>query len=348
MTTKTNKCYKVREYEEVSRYKRFKLWLRHYVGRYLRYSWIFTVLAFLGVFWLATATDPLLNLVEMLGFAEPLVSGADENRRSWILSFHASLVQDIMFFSLFGIVLFLFSKDRAQNQNILPRLWYLYSGNRATTSALTYNLEKIRFLAAFSPNLNISIEIEEYNEEYNAFKVHVTFDMLIANMSRKEVFDDSLAVRVYPDDIPILFERGELWGAIKEVTLAQDSLTKRKDLLSKTINMYGNSVWYDNFPLRIKKNGIVQYDYRFWQWAKVGEDFIIGTLRYTDRVNLSIHSSCAGKQKPHVEVSFTEKFRSDWQKPIDKKVLTDGEKLERFNLRSVTPEKKITLKFLTQ
>ena len=232
-----------------------------------------------------------------------LESQFEVKTQDFSVSFLASYLQDIIFFSLIGAAAWFYGMRRPQSEILDSRIWYLYSSPHATDDALKYNREQIEKLAAFGKSSESHITVTDYDSAIKAYKVHFIRRSIFQNLFEDREYRDSISIRIEPDVIPSLHRvegiehsNGEL--VLVQSTVLGDSHDGPKRHITHPIKIKQSALERE-VELTIQENGSIMFEFEFWLWCLVGESQWIRVLRYTKELKIDI----SNKSKTRVAIS---------------------------------------------
>lgn len=177
------------------------------------------------------------------------------------LSFYASWVQDIIFFSLVGVAVVAYTAPfRADSATFDERIMAFY-GRNSPKPLREYAKGELTRYGGYAPTAERVWTIKEYDSEIEAYKVEVEVRYLIKNLLDVDYFDNP-PVRVIPDtfeDPPAPLGEVE-WVAIGQVGQLPDGREEIK---------HGEE-WTRTFNLNIEPHGEKAFEAKYWLWIKAG------------------------------------------------------------------------------
>ena len=223
---------------------------------------------------------------------------------SFLESFLASYWEDILFFGFVGLVtLILFSSD-PRTEKLINRITYLYTGRHVDSQAIIFAERQVQKLGLYGAQGLLEVELQYYSDTLNAYRISVRFLQTIANMFQNEDCEIDFKFIVYPDDVS---PKDGIYGEITEAYVGH-ALDLGKSMIAA---ISGSKIITAVAPpftrtLRcvIPRNTCVEYRYAFWQWAKVGEDFRLGTQRFVRNLRIVVQNKCENKFAVPLKVRF--------------------------------------------
>lgn len=100
------------------------------------------------------------------------------------ISFAASLLEDLIFFGILGLVTLYLSVRKPDEEDFHLRVTSLANGKKVTQQAHKYLSEAIRSILAYNEKLEIKIKIKEVNLRERYIFIHVEQYQLMTNMCR--------------------------------------------------------------------------------------------------------------------------------------------------------------------
>lgn len=235
----------------------------------------------------------LLFIADNLGQIERVTAWATGNPKlgprveARIDSFLMSWLEDVCFFVGFGLFFTLISRHSPDRDHINERIGYVANADcvKGHQNFQDYIVSEIKKLGAISRTCRCVLTVLSFDENLNAYKVDVKFDMVLAN-TFADYTNDKLVCKAYARaDLVDCEVLGEIHSAtaVSGVTTTQliaapEQLTKDRSSIEK------------NFEMTIEKNSHVNYSFHFWVWAKVGECQTTEVERYTDVLSINVVS----------------------------------------------------------
>lgn len=224
-----------------------------------------------------------------------------EVSQDFLVSFTASLTQDVIFFGVLGIVTLLVFLSDPRDADLFTRISYLYSGRYCTRRVLEHIKEELIYLAAYASRCDLYVRIEAYDDETGAYRVSATYESGIDNMFLNDPYDGKFRVTVYPDNVK---PKDDVLGAITDVNFSHyrgnGHPEKDRKVNAPILIDDVSTPLRQTFDYEIPPNSRVSYKYGFWQWAKYRRPFRLGVNRFTEDIKVTVVNAC-----PTCEVPFS-------------------------------------------
>ncbi len=204
------------------------------------------------------------------------------------LSFSASLLEDLVFFFFIGIVLFIITLKKMEDNEIDVRLDTVINSPNVTASAREYFRKETKAVLAFYEKCDVLIKITEYDENTGTYKLYLSFDAIINNMCKDIQFNVQTNAFVKPG-----LEVNNNWGEltifnIKDVA----SGNQAGEPVGIPVRLYEKG--YNNtVPLLISDSGKAEYKLGFGIWTKYDQEkelFFTSVDRFSDSYNLTLEN----------------------------------------------------------
>ena len=111
-----------------------------------------------------------------------LIVSENQQDRFW-LSFYSSWTEDIIFFSIVGLIFTALSLRRPELEHFQTRVQILFSGNKGP--AVDYISDKIRQMGYYAVKVRRELVIEKYDDDYGAYLIRFKSTNYLKNL-----FDD--------------------------------------------------------------------------------------------------------------------------------------------------------------
>lgn len=212
------------------------------------------------------------------GLSESLV----ENREVVWLSFYASWVQDIIFFSLVGIAVIAYTAPyRADSSTFDERVMAFY-GTNSPKLLRDYAKDELQRFGGYSPSGERTWTIKEFDAACQGFKVEMYVKQVIKNIFDVD-YSDAPETSVIPDKFdnppsPL----GEIeWIAVND----QGQLPSgREEILP-------DKGWRRRINLNIPAHGEITLEAKQWLWIKAGEECGFKPNRVVEKFDMVIRNS---------------------------------------------------------
>jgi hypothetical protein len=223
---------------------------------------------------------------------------------NFFLSFSASLLEDLVFFFFIGIVLFIITLKKMEDNEIDVRLDTVINSPNVTASAREYFRNETKSVLAFYERCDVLIKITQYDKKVGAYKLYLSFNAIINNMCKDIQFNVQTNAFVKPG-----VEVNNNWGEL--------TIFNIKDIASGSnagepigIPVQLDEKGYNKtIPLLISDSGKAEYQLGFGIWSKydqVEDLFLTSVDRFTDSYNLTIENGL----EDEISFKFSAKLES--------------------------------------
>jgi len=265
----------------------------------------------------------------------------------FILSFSASLLEDLIFFFLIGIVLFILTLKKPEDNELDVRLDTVISSPNVTASARDYFRDETKSALAFYERSEVIIKISQFNEKNKTYKLFFNIYSVIINMCKDIHFE--LETNAYV--IPGLEVNGD-YGDITILEIKDKLTNNQAGELPVGIPIPLKKIGYDKtIPLRISANGKADYKFGFRIWSGYNQNerlFYTTVDRFTDSYNLSIVNDLENNFSFYVKVLLKRKKVLDENQTetiFESKGLEPGETATIIEESSLNPGDKLQFYF---
>ena len=205
------------------------------------------------------------------------------------ISFLASGIESLLFFVCSGAVVLFFSLSRPEDKDFETKLFYLFPRINETEAGKKYCRESINKLACISSITKISISIDEYSEEYEAFRVSTDHEYHLLNLHNNVEFKDVLKVKYKLDDAEPGDFGNHAWGQIKRIrTISDHSEPDQSVALLDRPTLLDKSEFEHPFDITIGPNAHLILDISSWTWNKFKQPQNSRVGRFTEKLCMVI------------------------------------------------------------
>jgi len=209
------------------------------------------------------------------------------------LSFYSNWVSSVLFFAIVGLVAGLTALYRPEADVFAARVQILLGGKSGP--AVDYIGKKLGEIGYVARLTQRKVIVEEYSEKLNAFKLRILHSTSIKNLYHDVKTD----------------------AAGKIAFRKLDQMVVEPDEFGWLVSFRINGISQPEVPTPLLKEGFVRswslsipgdeeglISYEHWLWYPVTEEHTFTLGRFTERLELEIHSRVAHPDK-RVKVSFT-------------------------------------------
>lgn len=215
------------------------------------------------------------------------------------ISFSASLLEDILFFGIVGIIIFILTKRDGSELSLKDRINKILLTNKNNNrSAKEYLFDQISPILAYNESSKVSIELSQLYPENNLVKIYADVQHRILNMCS----NDSFTIAENQIGLESDYKVGLDYGTIYHASIVNENPTvdSTKDYIvvdSKPgIPLKNNKYSHLIPPFTISKNGaaIARMSWSIWEKIDGVEDddgFFVLNKRFTNNIEFTISNS---------------------------------------------------------
>jgi len=234
------------------------------------------------------------------------------------ISIIAGYASNVLFFAAVGLLLFLFSLRRPENETLDSRIRFLFSSRDLPSAFIEYCKAQVHRMAGACTYVTKNIIVMDRDDKSNSYKVFVEYTYRIRNLFRDDICEDRFFIFVSPDKIADLKIQGEV---------LECSLTV-KDRVDRYVSQPVSII--DDFEreihLRLAPNEEAEVHWRFWIWMAIGQEHYTEQRRYVERFTLMIEN-----------MTHNTIFISDNSKLTPRIGIKKGDKIVLFEKINMTP-----------
>ncbi len=228
-----------------------------------------------------------IGIVTLLTFAGMFINKDSLwiHRSEFMLSFFASAVESILFFSVVGVVTSLAAASDPRRAAYESKIRYLFPSVSVSTGALSYAANEIERLGCIAQHIKRTIKVIKVRDEDENFRLYVTTRYVFLNIFDSRSVRANLGPSISPDSTA---PDGTLLGEVIELSVVPFiGLSEHHVDQPETIpaSGYEKEVWVDIPP---GKN--VEVIARHWVWQNDGEDVFFSPKRYTEKFESNIEN----------------------------------------------------------
>ncbi|MEQ5835483.1 hypothetical protein [Marinobacter sp. NFXS9] len=224
-------------------------------------------------------------------FMNRVVETRNNQPSGFTVSFTASALQDILFFAVIGIYVWVRSNIRPEEKQLSEKVSYLFPTVNTDSDLKTFFQDKINKLGCISESTNIKISVEGYCKETKTFKVTIAMDITLHNLHHMDSFSDPHATLEFRSDLEEDPKDG-VYGQILEIEARK--LDESGELIYSHHN-HGKPPFliedrHFTFPTQftIDPYEKVRIESRFWLREPCHKNFTYTTTRYTKKLAIKI------------------------------------------------------------
>jgi len=195
---------------------------------------------------------------EKLGGENPLISN------DFILSFRASLLEDIIFFSFVGVVVYISSFRSSEDEKVDTRIASIINADITSVSSKEYFREKIGEILTYYDDLKVTITLSEYKRNEGSIKIEAHFEGDILNMTKDLPL--KTVIKAYANPGLVINNQA---GEVKFLEIRDNNASSKKifDYSKSSKPIKPKNGFSLKEPVEISPNGKVGYQYSFWIWS---------------------------------------------------------------------------------
>ncbi|MCI0562564.1 MAG: hypothetical protein MN733_29105 [Nitrososphaera sp.] len=212
------------------------------------------------------------------------------NRDSILVSFYSSFVEDIIFFALIGIALFVWQTRDPRKASLDERIEYLYPGSHIPRDVINYNRTEIQRIGGYCSNAHMFVNIVGVDKTKDAVKITSDRQIYIHNILPRENYDDFARFYLEADPIPGV----DLLGQVHKLEWRPDDAPPQSFIEdTQDLNESNNFQRYITLKLPPNKEGVLEVAY--WVWCLCREAQIANAMRFIREYCLEIQNMTDSK-----------------------------------------------------
>ncbi len=199
-----------------------------------------------------------------------------------VVSFFASFLEDIIFFSSVGIVVIWWQTREPSSHALDEKIANLYSRKETPSDVIAYSRDEVKRIAGYCHETKQKIDILKWDAERRAIYLRVESHLKLRNMLHKDDYvDKEVRFQVVPDSIEGISPLGNVesirWlkGEEKPVSLVS---TKE----------FGKEGFTHYAEISLPPNGDGSLIAEYRMWARLDEAHYISALRYPQYPELPV------------------------------------------------------------
>jgi hypothetical protein len=210
----------------------------------------------------------------------------------FIVSYLASLLEDILFFGLIGFVAFVLSTRKPEDENFVVRIRSLANNKSVGEKAKEFLSNFIMKKLAYNSHVDVRLIIKEFSQNENCIKLYSEFTGEMINMCKD--------IKYPVFDIDFLIEPNEKvnnsYGYISYLGINDPKASQQQILVEKDIfELKDNKVYKRNFNFAISEDSSAIWQMSFATWGKIDANrankdnwYFVGVFCYTESLNIQI------------------------------------------------------------
>lgn len=209
------------------------------------------------------------------------------NLGNFSLNFAASWLQDLAFFSIVGVAVFVHNAPFRPDQAHFDERIHAFYGSRAPSPLRHYAKKQLKKYGGYSPVATRDLIVRDYDEALDAYLVEINSAFRIKNLFDDVEYTDSPSVKIKPDSFDCASSTA--LAGIEWITIDE------KDVLEGPRLIYPEQQFDMVMDFVIPPGGEIDYTYRYWMWMKVGELSSMTPQRVVERFESSIRNIMSDK-----------------------------------------------------
>lgn len=205
----------------------------------------------------------------------------DFSDKAFLLSFSASLIEDLIFFSLIGVVLYFSSFKKLEDSEVNVRLNTVINSPNVSKGAQDYFQLKSKQMLAYYESFDVKLTIKEYDSTNSAYKLYMEVDAKIVNMCKDLIFQGYHANYI-KSGIPVSGDFGE---CILYLLNDDNDALEQHQLINGVPVKLGEKIFNKTIPLIIKSNGHATFKMTYYIWSKYEQTVSLFTTKVDRFVN---------------------------------------------------------------
>lgn len=212
---------------------------------------------------------------------------------SFFISFRASLLEDLIFFSFIGIIIYITAFRTTEDDDVQTRIASIMNAELSSTSSKVYFNEKLMEALTYYNDLKITITISETNIDKEYIKIDVLYGGTIVNMSKDLPID--ILLKLYATSDKYINDRS---GEVRFIQAYDHNGKQLLTQLPKAKILKENKKFYFKESIKIESNKTIDFAYGFWIWnefqkindIKAENGFIISSDRFVSNLIIEINN----------------------------------------------------------
>lgn len=206
------------------------------------------------------------------------------NLASARVSFLASLAEDIVFFGLVGLAIFLHQIYASRGDILRKRVEHVFANSALSYPAIEYVEGVVRKNAVYSQKTLHEVDILEYHRERRAYRVAFHNTYHLRNLFGDITYSADLAAVIAPD---LIRDGVEPLGVVSSVRVTSVGERKNYLLAPATLKAEGFRL---AVPLTLSKNGEAVFEMEWWSWASNRGNSGFSIRRFSEHTIVSVRN----------------------------------------------------------
>lgn len=266
----------------------------------------------------------------------------------FLISFRASLLEDLIFFSLIGLVLYFVTFRSIDDEEVDRRIESLISAKNVTEDAQNHFKENFKSLLTYYKTLRVDVIVTDVNSD-KYIKIESSFNGDIYNFSKD--MNVETKVRAYA------FSDSKEHDSSGQITLLEILDSKGNKLENGAITMIPvdkEKGFVKNMYVSVGLNTYIRFRFKFWIWNFLSLDkpldnsgFKISTDRFVDKLEIYIKTTTKDIFDIHISKEVENEIGEDkkWGNVKKIKGLSESS-AKHYSIDNFTKNELISLNFI--
>ncbi len=208
------------------------------------------------------------------------------------ISLLASLAEDIIFFAIVGIGAALVTLRHPKFDTLETKIRFFFPDSNPSLAYLDYARLELSRLAGLCVEAEQSIKVEEFNSDYNAYRVMFSYRYRLRNMFSNHDYEDVFEAFVNPDMPKLPHTLPKVKGQVIELAFkpfegyATEHVVHPVDIESDDFDR--------DVPLRLSPHQEGEIIFKFWLWCCVDETHFMRAKRFVQDFRSTLENSSSG------------------------------------------------------
>lgn len=222
-------------------------------------------------------------------FAMNHINGSGWNASNFSISYAASALDSLIFFTVVGLAITIISIKRPEEEKLATKIEYIFPDADSDSPLGKFLGNKISALACISPITERTIIIQEISEAFGAIKVMSKTNCVIKNIHNNHHYaTDSMSYGVKLDLVEI---DSPLLGEVNDISVLFDlhDPSKNRRILNGTQPLTkANPEFSETFSLKLEPGETASYLTAAWIWQPITDTVRFTPPRYTEAQSVKL------------------------------------------------------------
>ena len=217
--------------------------------------------------------------------------------KDFMISFRASLLEDLIFFSLIGLVLYLVTFKSIDDGEVDTRIESLINAKDVTEHAQEHFKKQFKSLLTYYKTLSVDIvltEIDDKSKESGPYiKIESSFNGDIYNFSKDMNVVTDVRAYAFSDK-----KDNNLAGEVMLLEILDSNGQVLENGATAIVKVLPEEGFKKTMPVQVELNSYVQFRYKFWIWNLFSTSsdskkngFKISTDRFAETLKVKIKNN---------------------------------------------------------